>query len=162
MVAGTLDGYIHMYDLRNTETSLFSEKAHDTSVSCVKFISNLVAPGTMTANKENFKGNYLTSTINSNSNTHSSSNDQTIKRSNSYNNQELSNIHNIYSPEKGYNSNSTASLNQQSTNQFATGGEFILHKKKSTSIVSLNQTPAQANSTNANSSECKHYFNLKV
>lgn len=155
MVAGTLDGYIHMYDLRNTETSLFSEKAHDTSVSCVKFISNLVAPGTMTANKENFKGNYLTSTINSNSNTHSSSNDQTIKRSNSYNNQELSNIHNIYSPEKGYNSNSTASLNQQSTNQFATGGEFILHKKQSTSIVSLNQTPAPANSTVANPSEFK-------
>lgn len=80
-----------MYDLRNTGAPYISAKAHDTSVYCVKFIPNLVAPGTITANKENFKGNYLTSTINS-SNT--LNNDQTIKRSSSYNNQELSNIGN--------------------------------------------------------------------
>lgn len=67
----------------------------------------------------------------------------------------LAPIHNIYSPEKGYNTNSTNSLNQQSANQFSTGGEFILHKKQSTSIVGLNQTPVQANSTVSNPSECK-------
>lgn len=156
LAVGTANGQLHMYDLRQNDGPYQSAQAHDTSVYSVKFIPNLVLPtggggNNANANKEN---KYLTSTINGSS----SSGDMSMKRSNSYNNSEqLSNIanspmYNIYSPEKNYNSQSTATLNQQSANQFSGGGEsFILHKKQSTSNLSLNTQPVQTPSNDLDS-----------
>lgn len=158
LAAGTTDGSIHMYDLRSTDAPYMSVKAHDTSVFCVKFISQPF-PSASSNNKENMK--YLTSTMNSSNGSGrsgNSGNENSMKRSNSYNNQELANIanspiYNIYSPESNkasFSSQSQVSLNSQ--NQFSGSGEsFILHRKQ-TSTYNINTASTSSNPSYTNTS----------
>ena len=37
---GTLDGYVHMFDLRHCDEPYKSLKAHETSINCIKFLQN--------------------------------------------------------------------------------------------------------------------------
>ncbi len=92
LACGCVDGSIHMYDLRSIGDPYMSTKAHDTSVFCIKYISHIPMSNASTNNKENLK--YLASTMNGSSNSSQSVSEHSMKRSNSYNNQELANIAN--------------------------------------------------------------------
>ena len=41
LCVGSLDGHVHMFDLRHCDESYKSFKAHDTSVNCIKFLQNI-------------------------------------------------------------------------------------------------------------------------
>ena len=97
---GTMNGYLHLYDLRNMEVPILSAKAHDTSVYCIKFIPNLSLPvvsSHSSGSKEfaNTKTSYSSSACGINANTSIlPTSEGAMKRSNSYNNYEMSTLSN--------------------------------------------------------------------
>jgi hypothetical protein len=90
---GTTNGYLHMYDLRNMNGPYLSAKAHDTSVYCVKFIPDLLFQNNTSSLEKEYSKNCYMSNLNGNTSI-IPTNENSMKRSNSYNNYEMSSLAN--------------------------------------------------------------------